>query len=67
MLGRFIKPASNLVLKKHGDEVKTFFKEHEAIGAQRAVEQVLEKIYSNEAWLKRDLSKIERWLNENLP
>ena len=62
MLSRFIKPASYFTSKKHGDEVKNFFKNGKAPGAKRAVEQVLEKIYSNAEWLKRDGEKISNWL-----
>ncbi|MBI3231583.1 MAG: M1 family metallopeptidase [Candidatus Doudnabacteria bacterium] len=66
MLGRFIKPASQLASKKHGNKIKVFFQKHKPPGARRSVEQVLEKIYSNDAWIKRDHDKIERWLKENV-
>jgi len=66
MLTRFIKPISCFASKKSGDEVKSFFKKHKVPGAKRAVSQALEKIYSNDAWLKRDLKKIDNWLKDNV-
>ena len=49
------------------EEVYQFFKKHKAPGAKRSIQQVLEKIYSNSAWLKRDGKHIEHWLKQNSP
>ncbi len=62
MLSRFIKPAGNFVSAKDAKDVGAFFKKHKAPGAKRAVEQVLEKIYSQDAWFLRDGKHIENWL-----
>ena len=62
MLNRFIKPAANFVTAKDAKDVEQFFKKHPAPGAERAVQQVLEKIYSNDLWLKRDGKHIQNWL-----
>jgi hypothetical protein len=66
MLNRFIKPASSFISSKDAKDVAAFFKKHSAAGAERAVQQVLEKIYSNDAWFKRDSTQIEKWLSENV-
>ncbi len=59
MLSRFIKPMSYFSTKHQAIEVKKFFKTHRAPGAKRAVEQVLEKIYSNIAWYNRDIKNLQ--------
>jgi puromycin-sensitive aminopeptidase len=66
ILNRFIKPASVFVAEKDAKDVSAFFKTHSAPGAERAIEQTLEKIYANSAWLKRDSKSIETWLKSNL-
>lgn len=63
ILNRFIKPASVFNTSKQAQEVTAFFKFHKAPGAERAIQQVLEKIYSNDAWLLRDADKIASWLS----
>jgi len=65
ILNRFIKSASVFVSAAEAKEFTSFFKTHKAPGAERAILQVLEKIYSNNAWLERDLKHIENWLNQN--
>ena len=61
MLNRFIKPAANFVTAAAAKDFKAFFRTHKAPGAKRTIEQVLEKIYTNDLWLKRDGKHIERW------
>ena len=46
-------------------QVEAFFKEHEAPGAERAIQQALEVIRSNANWLGRDRAVVEQWLNEH--
>lgn len=65
MLPRFIQPAGFFASNKKAEEVRRFFRVHKAPGAERAVEQAIEKIYSNAAWLKRDKRKIINWLRSN--
>ncbi len=62
MLNRFIKPAANFVRAKDAKDVEQFFKKHPAPGAERSVQQVLEKINSNDLWLNREGKNIENWL-----
>ncbi len=64
MLNRFIKPAASFVSGKEAEDIKKFFKVHKAPEAKRAIEQTLEKIYSNEAWMKRDQKKVSLWLSK---
>ena len=61
-LGRLVKAISNSAERKHLTSFKSFFKNHEAPGAKRAIEQVLERLEGNIAWLKRDEKSIEKFL-----
>ncbi|MCF7833875.1 MAG: M1 family metallopeptidase [Candidatus Pacebacteria bacterium] len=54
-LSRIIKSSSGSAEEKHLSSLKKFFETHKAPGAERAVEQVFEKIESNIAWKKRGL------------
>ena len=65
ILPRMVKPAVVFTTKSKAEDIKKFFKTHEAPGAERAIEQVVEKIYSNADWLKRDKNKIRVWLKKN--
>lgn len=65
MLPRLVKPAVVFTSKKKAEDIRKFFKTHDAPGAERAIEQVIEKIYSNADWLTRDKNKIKAWLNKN--
>jgi len=64
MLSRILAPAGQFNTETKAKEISDFFKKHPAPGAARTVNQVLEKIYSNAAWLKRDSKAIGNWLNE---
>jgi ERAP1-like C-terminal domain len=63
ILNRFIKSAAGFTKAEEAKELANFFKKHKAPGAERAIQQVLEKIYGSAAWLKRDAKHIENWLN----
>ena len=65
MLPRLVKPAVIFTSKKKAEDIRKFFKTHDAPGAERAIEQVIEKIYSNADWLTRDRNKIKAWLKKN--
>jgi puromycin-sensitive aminopeptidase len=62
LLARLVKPLGSFTLKSRGDEIKKFFKKNKAPAGERTVQQVLEHIYSNAAWLKRDQKAIEKFL-----
>lgn len=63
---RLIKPLGHFNDPKKAIEIEKFFKAHRPPGAERAVLQVVEKIQSSVAWLKRDGPKITRWLKSNV-
>jgi puromycin-sensitive aminopeptidase len=63
-LGRMVKAIGGSAEKKHLAEFKKFFATHDAPGAKRSVEQVLERLESNIAWLKRDEKAIEKFLKK---
>lgn len=57
-LARLVKAISGSAEEKHLKDFKKFFQTHDAPGASRAVEQVLERLESNVVWLKRDEKKL---------
>ncbi|MFA5841010.1 MAG: M1 family metallopeptidase [Candidatus Paceibacterota bacterium] len=61
-LGRAVKAISGSSEEKHLKNFKKFFANHEAPGAKRAIEQIIERLESNVAWLKRDKKIIEKFL-----
>lgn len=65
-LSRLIKAISGSAESKHLIEFKKFFKTNKAPGAKRAIEQVKEKLASNNAWLKRDGKNIDKFLRSML-
>jgi len=62
LLSRFIQGAGNLVTKKDAIDFEKFFKKHQTLGVERTISQVLEKIYLNDDWLRRDSKKIESFV-----
>ncbi len=62
-LSRAVAAISGSAEEKHLKKYKDFFKTHEAPGAKRAVEQVIERLEGNIAWLKRDLDNILGFFN----
>ncbi|MEK7539432.1 MAG: M1 family metallopeptidase [Patescibacteria group bacterium] len=62
-LARLVKAISSSAEEKHLRSFKKFFTTHNAPGAKRAIEQVLERLESNLAWLKRDGKIIAKFLN----
>ncbi len=62
-LGRMIKAISGSAEAKHLKTFRDFFKSHDAPGAKRAVEQVLERLEGNVLWLNRDKNIIKDYFN----
>jgi len=62
MLAPLIKAMSGTPEKKHLITFKKFFTTHPAPSATRAVQQVIEKIEGNIAWLKKDEKAIKKFL-----
>lgn len=65
MLSRILAPAGNFNTTKMALEIKNFFKKHQTAGVKRTLEQIQEKILSNEAWLKEDGQNIRNWLKNS--
>ncbi|KKR62642.1 hypothetical protein A2643_03785 [Candidatus Nomurabacteria bacterium RIFCSPHIGHO2_01_FULL_39_220] len=64
-LQRLVKAISGSAEEKHLKSFKKFFATHDAPGAKRAIQQVLERLEGNIAWLKRDGKKIKEFLENN--
>lgn len=65
LLTRLIKAAAVFTTEKKAKEIKAFFQKHPAPGAQRTVQQVLERIESNADWLLREQKHLNHWLASN--
>ncbi len=63
-LQRLVKAISGSAEEKHLKSFKKFFATHDAPGAKRAIQQVLERLEGNVAWLKRDKIKIDKFLKK---
>ncbi|KKQ21345.1 MAG: Puromycin-sensitive aminopeptidase [Candidatus Nomurabacteria bacterium GW2011_GWA1_37_20] len=64
-LARLVKAISGSAEEKHLKSFKKFFFTHDTPGAKRAIQQVLERLEGNVAWLKRDGKIIENFLKNN--
>lgn len=65
LVARILKVAGVFTEKSKAEDIKKFFKKHPIKAAKRTIEQALEKIHSNVAWLSSDLESIENWLVKN--
>ncbi len=63
ILARLVKAISGSAEEKHLSSFKKFFKTHDAPGAKRAIDQVLERLEGNILWLKRDRKLIHTYLS----
>ncbi len=61
-LARAVRAIGASAEEKHLTSFKKFFKTHEAPGAKRAIDQVLERLEGNILWLARDGKKIQEFL-----
>ena len=66
LLSRLIAALNVHTTKESYDDIKAFFKMHQAPSAERTVQQTLEHIDSNIKWLARDEIKISNWLKARL-
>lgn len=64
-LARLIKAISGSAEEKHLKSFRKFFGKNDAPGAERAIQQALERLESNAAWLKRDGKIIKKFLENN--
>lgn len=63
LLARLVKHLTeNFASEEKAQEVENFFKQHEFPGTERTVQQSVETIKLNTAWLQRDLPSITEYL-----
>ncbi|KYB28321.1 Puromycin-sensitive aminopeptidase-like Protein [Tribolium castaneum] len=66
LLTRLVKfVAENFASEESAKEVEEFFKTHDISGTERTVQQAVETIRLNAAWLKRDTNAIKNYLTSN--
>ncbi|CAD6215605.1 GSCOCG00000417001-RA-CDS [Cotesia congregata] len=66
LLSRLVKHTTeNFVTEKRAIEIEEFFKKNPTPGAERTVQQSVESIRLNAAWLARDQASIESYFKEN--
>lgn len=66
LLTRLVKYCTeNFATEERANEVEQFFKDHKSSGTERTVQQAIETIRLNCAWLKRDLHAIKTYLDAN--
>ncbi|XP_034944824.1 puromycin-sensitive aminopeptidase [Chelonus insularis] len=67
LLSRLIKHTTeNFVTESNAIEIEEFFEKHSTPGAERTVQQSLESIRLNVAWLSRDQAAIEDYFKVNM-
>ena len=64
LFSRFVEPLELFTRKYDAQEIEKFFNMHGAPGAERTIQQVIEKIESNDEWIKRDLENINKFLKD---
>uniref|UniRef100_A0A8C4QJV6 Aminopeptidase n=2 Tax=Eptatretus burgeri TaxID=7764 RepID=A0A8C4QJV6_EPTBU len=64
MLGHLVWTAGNFASEERALEVKAFFDTHPVPSAERAVQQAMENIRLNAAWLERDGAALKAFLEE---
>lgn len=64
MIQRIARVAEAFTNLERAREVETFIEEHPAPEARRAVQQSLERIRTNAAWLERNDGDLARWFRE---
>ena len=65
-MARLVKyTTENFASETKAQEIEKFFQEHDFPGTERTIQQSLETIRLNEAWLKRDESSIREFLTRH--
>ena len=62
LLSRLIKAAGVFTSEQKAKEIAAFFKKHQVPGANRTVQQVLERVLANADWLQREEKRLNAWL-----
>ncbi|NP_001268818.1 puromycin-sensitive aminopeptidase-like isoform X1 [Bombyx mori] len=64
LLARLVKSTTeNFASEAAAQEIEEFFSTHESPGAERSVQQALESVRLNAAWLRRDLASTATYLH----
>ncbi len=66
-LARLITSAGTFNSAARAKEVKRFFEKNSAPGASRTIEQAIEKIHSNAAWLSRERKALAKLFTRKVP
>ncbi len=61
---RVFEPAGEFTLSSDAKDIESFVRKNPIPEAKRTIAQVIERIYSNEDWLKRDREKIKKFLQK---
>ncbi|RJQ37133.1 M1 family peptidase [Candidatus Parcubacteria bacterium] len=64
-LAALIHPAGLFAMRAKAREIRSFFRTHQIPGAERAVQQAIERIYANEMRLRRDKQVLEEFLQRD--
>ncbi|CAH0398786.1 unnamed protein product [Chilo suppressalis] len=63
LLSRLVKSTTeNFASEAHAQEIEEFFRTHHSPGTERSVQQALETVRLNAAWLRRDLDSTAKYL-----
>lgn len=62
LLNRLVKITENFASEDKATEIENFFKERNSSGVERAVQQSVESVRLNSAWLARDCEAIKTYL-----
>jgi len=62
-VAHLIEPMGVSISTQRARDIAAFLKKNPAPGTERTVQQVIERIQSNAAWLKRDRKKMAQFLN----
>lgn len=65
LLNRLVKITENFATEEKAAEIEKFFEERSSAGIERALQQSVESIRLNSAWLKRDSESIKAYLLAN--
>lgn len=65
LLNRLVKITENFASEERAKEIESFFKEKNSSGIERAIQQSVESVRLNSAWLERDSEAIKAYLLSN--
>jgi puromycin-sensitive aminopeptidase len=66
MLSSIIKSFGDFASLEKASELEAFFNENAPAKLKRTVQQSLESVRINAAWLNRDYSSVKEWLDKNI-